>query len=108
MAAYPSYPQLLGSIRKPVDDLTVDRAVDGSAKSRAFYTARKFEFTLKHQLNASDLAGLLSFYDTNRKLSVTLTWQGDSSTASCLFRGAPDIRPLDRGWSDVTVELAEQ
>lgn len=104
MAAYPSFTQLLGSTEEGVDDVTLDRAVDGSVKARGFYTARKRRFKLRHFLTSSERATLQTFYDTNRLLTVTLTWVPDGQTYTCLFQGPPswDFSP---GGGNATVDV---
>lgn len=89
MAAYPSFGQLLASTEEGVDDVTLDRAVDGSVKARGFYTARKRRFRLRHFVTSSERATLQTFYDTNRLLTVTLTWVPDGQAYTCLFQGPP-------------------
>jgi hypothetical protein len=114
MATYSSsYLQLLGSTEESVDDLTIDRAVSGAAKARAFYTARKRKFRLKHVLNATDLNALLSFYDTNRTNANTFTWVRDGSSYTVLFDGPPQYETLKPGGTtvglfSVTVNFVQQ
>lgn len=109
MAAYPSFSQLLASNEEGVDDLTLDRAVNGSVKARAFYTSRKRRFNLRHYLSSSERATLQTFYDTNRLLTVTLTWVADGQAYTCLFAGPPrwDFSP-GGGNSIVDVMLVQQ
>ena len=87
MAAYPAFTQLLTSADAWQDDLKVDRAVDGTAKARAFYPGRKHQFSVRHTLVAADLATFLAFYDANRALEVDFTWAADGNVYSCLFAG---------------------
>jgi hypothetical protein len=116
MAAYPSYPQLYGSVEEWVDDLVADRSVSGGVKVRAMFTSRKRRFRLRHNLTAAEVYtsyggsasnALKTFYDTNRLLTVTFTWAGDSVAYTCLFAGAPRIT-FNGPRADVEVELLQQ
>lgn len=108
MAAYPAFPQLLGSTEGWVDDLRADRAVSGSVRTRAFYAGKKRAFSVRHVLGNADLATFRAFYEANRKLAVTLTWVRDGQTYTCLFAGAPTINYIDRNYAEVVSQLLEQ
>lgn len=88
MASYPSFHQRLeGSVKETLDDLVLDRAMNGALKARAYYSAVKFRFTVRHILTTAELATLQTFYNTNRLLTVTFTWERDSVAYTCLFEG---------------------
>jgi hypothetical protein len=109
VAAYPSLTQLLNSTEEWVDDIVLDRAVNGTVKARAFFAAKKRRFVLQHDLSSTDRATLQTFYNTNRLLAVTLTWAADAQSYTCLFEGPPKINGyLGAGYASVTVVLAEQ
>lgn len=108
MAAYPSFAQLMGSSEEILDDVQVDRAVNGSVKSRAFYSAKKRRFTLKHVLDNTDVNTLLSFYDSYRLSSNTFTWARDSTSYTVLFEAPPSVKALARGYNEVEVRLVQQ
>lgn len=112
MAAYPTFPQLVGSFVEYVDDLQLDRASGGGVRGRAFFSGKKTNVTLKHRLSDSQLGTLTSFYDSNRTTGgVSVVWQKDGSTISNLwFAGPPRPVPNDDAplYSDVEVTLSEQ
>ena len=108
MATYPSFGQLVGSTAEWVDDLQIDRAVNGSVKARAFYTAKKRRFVLQHLLNKADVGTLQTFYDTYRLVANTMTWAGDSVAYTVLFDGPPSVKPIGGPYSKVEVRLVEQ
>lgn len=108
MAAYPSFPQLIGSTREAIDDLVLDRSVAGGAKSRAFYATKKNRFKIRHLLSATDAATLEAFYDTNRLLTVTLAWGGNGSSYTVLFEGPLRPESLGGGLTRYDVMLSEQ
>lgn len=114
MATYPSsYLQLKDSTEEGVDGIQLDRAVNGSVKGRAFFTARKRKWKLKHVLNATDLNALLSFYDTNRTAANTFTWVRDGASYTVLFEEPPQYEVVKPGLTtvglfSVTVKLVQQ
>lgn len=100
------FDQLLGSVHEKMDDVVIDRAIDGSGYARAFYTAPKDRFTLIHILSETERDSLLSFYASHRTVVVDLTWQGDGAVyASLFFSGPPDLVYLGRGRLRATVKL---
>jgi hypothetical protein len=106
VANYPTFPQLLGSTRETFDDLTLDRAIDGTGRGRAFFVGRQDRFVLRHVLRPADWTTLLTFYDTNRTLPITLKFDGDGATYSnVMFSRAP--RPVyeGAGWIEAEVNL---
>jgi hypothetical protein len=114
VATYPStYLQLVGSSEEGVDDIKIDRATNGAVKARAFFTARKRRFRLKHALNATDLNALLTFYDTYRTTANTFTWVRDGTSYTVLFEEPPQYETLKPGGTTVglfavTVKLVQQ
>lgn len=111
MAAYPStLKQLLGSTRESVDDLDVDYALAGNAKGIAYYTVAKSRFKLVHVLTASELATLVSFYDTNRTLSISFTWQKTGTAyPTCIFGGPiREVANPSPGLTRVEVTVVQQ
>jgi hypothetical protein len=112
MASYPTFPQLT-SAPPPVnrDDLAVDEAMNGGVKARAYFAAVKHRFTIHHVLNATDYATLVSFYNANRLLSFSFTFQRNGGTAypTCIF--AAPIKELTQespGLVRVEVTIFEQ
>ncbi len=113
MAAYPTLSQLASSSEEFVDDLVLDRATNGTVKARSFYSARKRRWKLKHVLSATDLATLLTFYDTNRLTANTFTWERDATSYTFLFDGPPQYEitrpgPAASRLYTVTVEMVQQ
>lgn len=107
MAAYPSYFQRAGTSETWVDDVTIDRAVNGTPKGRAYFTAKKRAFTVVHLLNPTDRVALETFYNTNRLLAMTFTFMPNNTVYNVLFARAP--RLSYRGaMAVVEVELVEQ
>jgi len=107
MAAYPLTNVLRkGSQEEWLDDLVADRTVNGAVKVRALYSGKKRRFILHHLLNSTERATLQTFYDTNRLLTITMTWPVDNVTYTCVFAKPPH---LSHGsvLSDVDVELLQ-
>ena len=87
--AYPAFNQLLDSSCGFLDDLVLDRAVNGAGRARSFYTTKKRAFDLRHKLTPSEFAQLVAFYDANKLFRVTLNWNPDGANYVCFFAGPP-------------------
>lgn len=92
MAAYPTfaYNPSQSSTEEMLDDVQIDRASNGAAKGRAFYTTPKMKFTVVHEgLSAAEKATLMAFYAANRALEVDFLWVADSVTYTVIFSAPP-------------------
>lgn len=107
MAAYPSIGQTTQSRESWADDVQIERASNGAARGRALFAGRKLELQIAHVVERSDVATMLSFYDTNRLLPVDVTWAGDGVTRAMLFAGVPDVQPEGGVLWRVTSRLVE-
>jgi len=107
MAAYPNLGQTTQSRESWEDDVKIERASNGTARGRALFAGRKLELQIAHVVERSDVATLLSFYDTNRLLPVDVTWAGDGVTRAMLFAGPPDVRPEGGTLWRVTSRMVE-
>ncbi len=110
MAAYPSIRYTVRSRAREVDTLEVVRADNGTPYAYALGPAPKKEFELEHNgIAAADVATLRAFYLANRTAGgITLTWDADGQTYTCLFAAPPDITPLGAGRFRCVMRLAEQ
>jgi len=94
MNAYPTftYNPSQSSTQEVLDDVQIDRASNGAAKGRAFYTAPKQKFTVVHDfLTADEKVVLMSFYTTNRLLEIDFLWVADGTNYTCIFTAPPNI-----------------
>ena len=107
MANYPSFGQLDSSQETIQDGLLISRASNGAARGRSLYAAKKRGFTVAHNLSAADKATLETFYDTNKALSVTFVWAGDSVSRTCIFPSPPKFTPLAGPRWEAEVALEE-
>ena len=107
MAAYPSLGQTSQSRESWADDVQIERASNGTARGRALFAGRKLELQIAHVVERSDVATLLSFYDTNRLLPVDVTWAGDGVTRAMLFAGAPGVQTEGGTLWRVTCRMVE-
>jgi hypothetical protein len=113
MATYGTFPQLISSTEEGIDDIKIDRATNGAVKARSFFAVRKRRWKLRHLLNATDLATLLSFYDSYRTAANTFVWVRDGSTYTVLFEGPPQYETVKPGATTVglfavTVQFVQQ
>ena len=92
MSAYPTftYNPSQSSAEELLDDVQIDRASNGAAKGRAFYTAPKMKFNVVHEaLTAAEKATLMAFYFANRLLEVDFLWVADGVTYTVIFTAPP-------------------
>lgn len=110
MAAYPAIRYTVRSRQKLVDTLEVVRADNGTPWGYVTGPGAKAEFELDHNgINGTDLATLRAFYDANRAVGgITLVWDGDGATYTCLFAAPPDITPLGAGRWRCVMRLAQE
>jgi hypothetical protein len=107
MATYPTLPTAYGSDFKPINDIEIDRAADGTAYVRSFFSASRGSASVKHpRLTAADKATLDAFYATNRLLEFDYVSPADGVSRSCVFKGAPayTVRPGARYDASVEIE----
>jgi hypothetical protein len=103
------FPQLLGSSHEKVDDLRLDRAADGTAYGRAFYSSVRDRFTLRHVLTIAQRDALLSFYAAHRTVAIDLTFQADWTTyTGLLFEGPPKFDYLALNRIQATVTMSQR
>lgn len=109
MAAYPSLPQSPESSWDIIDNVISGRSADGTLRSRVMTAEEKHVFVIVHELTASELTTLRTFYTNNRTAeSFDLTWAGDGAVYACQFTGAIRIKPIDRsGRWHVSVPMEE-
>lgn len=108
MASYPSFKQSMSSDEQTLDDIEIDRAVNGTPKLRAYYTARKKIFKIRHNyLLASEKTTLDSFYEANRLITFTFTWNADGVVYTCLFAGPIKYSPAPAGRWEAEVNMVQ-
>lgn len=108
MAAYPSYPQMVGSTRFYRDGRVVVRDDGGGLHVGSLYDEPKSSFTVKHLLSRSDAAALRTFYADNMGVPFDFVWAEDGGSYSCCF-GAGGVRiSINIGdWCECTVDVEE-
>jgi hypothetical protein len=104
---YPSFAQMVGSVARVEAGRIVTRDTGGGARASSLWDGVKRTFTLKHQLNAADLATLRAFYAANLTASFSVTWAEDGGSYTCIF-GTDGVRVAPGAvHHDVTVALEE-
>jgi hypothetical protein len=88
------------------DGLVIDRATNGLARARNFYTERKLRTTLVLIVDEANRDTLLTFYDNNRLVSIGLDIDGEYY-ANCFFTGPPRLDPLMGGKYSMTFNVVE-
>ena len=107
--AYPSLGiSATGASDSATTDRQLDRATNGAARLRVFYTTAKRTFKFSHPaLNATDLGTFEAFYAANVDNSFDFTWPLDNTTYTAVFSAEPSRKVYSFGRTEVSVELAE-
>jgi hypothetical protein len=109
MDTYPDLPTDYGSDPKPIakTGIVIDRAADGTARSRSFGDD-KVQIPVKHpRLDATQKAMLDAFYAANRLLRFTYVSKTDGVSRTCMFAGMPAYT-LEKGQRWNAAVLLEQ
>ncbi len=107
MATYPSFSQLYDSSVLEDDGLELSRSVSGKPRIRRYYTSTRRTFTVHHDLSSADKSTLLSFYTTNKLLTLDFVWASDGLTYACRFIGHITVRPIEGNRYSVVSKLVE-
>lgn len=93
MAAYPSYPILLGSSQKPEKGWRDTTASSGSLHSRQLHGKNYYQFSLIHSMTKAEFRALSDLYDAGPRTVQTLTYLSESPivTYSVTFTAPPEI-----------------
>lgn len=106
MANFPTDYQLIASQDLSFDDLTVDRAIDGTGYGRTLYDGPIKRFGLKFAMTEAQRDALLAFYLANRNVQLSFTWQDTGETfTNMMFEAMPAVKPYGGGLYDVSVTL---
>lgn len=105
MAAYPTLPTEYDASIALDAGRENDRATNGAARGRTFFTSAKSNFRLKHKaLNSTDLAAFKAHYAANTALSFAYTSPVDGVTYTCIY-GTPDPIYTPEQVNRVTVDV---
>jgi hypothetical protein len=108
---YPTFTQKLPSVRMIEDDMRLDRAINGSARSRAFYDGPKSRFNIRHVLSNDEFDTLLAFYNAHRVDPFFFVWNQQNGspvqTFEVMFEGPPGYRFIDPTTLQVDVRVTE-
>lgn len=105
MAAYPTLDTDELSARRPISGLQIDRADDGTIRSRTLFSAIVYQFDLLHRgLSSTDRDAILSHYSANVNSTFSYTWPDGSVAHTVVYADAPFVEWRPGGW-DVTVSL---
>ena len=109
MPTYPtSIPVAVGSGLQFDTDRQIERASNGAARGRVFYTAPKRRFRLEHTaLGVAEQDVVMDFYDDNLASSFDFVWPLGGNTYTCIFAAEPVYKPLGAFLATLTVELVE-
>jgi hypothetical protein len=88
--------------------VAIDRAEDGTARVRSYWTTPNAKFTLTHAgISSTDKAMLDAFYAANRLLAFTYVSPIDLVSRTCLFAATPTYKLAEGGILTATVKIEE-
>jgi hypothetical protein len=93
-----------------VDDVRIDRAVDGTGRARSFYSVTKTHISARlSSLTQTELNQFLGFYSTHRSVQFLLPWPpcGGSTTLPVMFATPPRFAHDGNHLHTVTFDLVE-
>lgn len=105
MATYPSYVQIAPTRDIPEDGIVVDRADSGRPRFRSFYPATQVSFEVVHEVESAEKEAIKAFFQANKLVPFTFTYEGDNQTYNCRFAGNPECSPTMPGYWRVTCRL---
>lgn len=105
--SYPTYAINEGSTVETDFGVQFNRASNGAARGRSFYTSGKKKFKVIHWLSAAQLTSYRSYLSGILSSTDTFTWV-DGSTYTIIFgEGSLKEKPLGGGFTETEVELLE-
>lgn len=107
MAAYPDFPQLIGSRFDGKSGKETKRATSGKPRTRTRFSKVWREGVILHELSDAQLATLVTFYDDNDGIPFTFTSAQDGVTYNVEFVEYPQAVAIGGGYHDVEVALQE-
>jgi hypothetical protein len=107
--SYPaSLPVHVSSTLRHETDRRIERASNGAARGRVFYSAAKRLFRVEHvALDAAALASLLDFHVANMASEFDFLWPLDGVVYRVIFAADPDIKPIGARRANASVSLQE-
>jgi hypothetical protein len=108
VATYPAIPIEYGASEAMETDRQMERASNGTARGRVFFTSAKRRFSISHKhVKAADLATYKAFHAANIAVAFDFVYPADTVTYSCLFAKDPVYTPSIPGRTTISVELIE-
>jgi hypothetical protein len=105
MSTYPDLVQTKSSSTSFDDDVRIERASNGVARTRTMWTTRVQKFSITHILNRDDTQTLLNFHAANRGQPFYFVWSMDYQTYEVIFSSAPRVTPQGADVYSVSVDL---
>jgi hypothetical protein len=107
MAAFPTLTHDISSRRIPASGIALDRAEDGTLRSRTLYATTTYDFELLlPNLSTADKDSVLSHYASNVNSTFSYTWPAGSVAHTVVYADYPEVIGLPNGRHDVRVRLA--
>jgi hypothetical protein len=105
---YPTLPINAPGKQGRETDRQIDRATNGAARARVFYSTPKRTFDIEHAyLTAEQKATFDAFYNANLSASFAFVWPGDGVTYTCIFASDPTDTAHSGNYTSISVTLTE-
>lgn len=92
---YPAITQRIGTQREAASGIRVNRAVSGRPIFSRYSTQDWYAFRVQHECDATDMATILSHYNTNRMLEFDFTFDATGETYLTQYAERPRTTPLE-------------
>ena len=108
MNTYPALRQGVDSTETRLGGRVLDRATNGKARVRSFFTTEKKLFKVVHQfMTSTQKAQIESFYTVNQNLEFLFLWIPDNTVYTCVFDATdPVYTQAHGGYWNIDVFLA--
>jgi len=111
MALYPLGPLGIATQIGILDDMQVDRSIDGTPRFRGFYTAARREYVIDHQsLTPAEAATFWSWYGTYRggvAFQIAPDANDQAALVNVMISGPPRVRYLGKGLIGASLPVTE-
>jgi hypothetical protein len=94
VADYPTFPQVIGSVRTSDDGTVVDFAESGKPRLRQYFTQVRRRFTVLHDIDGPDKDAILAHYDGDKENVFNFTFKGDDVVYTCRYISVPADVPV--------------
>jgi|GEM_PF-1783198 len=98
MSTYPALRQSIESTETRISGRVLDRASNGSARSRSFFTTEKKTFKVMHTfITSAQKTELEDFYIANQNVSFQFLFIPDNTVYTCIYDAVDPVYTASLG-----------